>query len=124
MDFSSWLVQEFVSCCRALHELRSQKYMAESLKTGGQVGVSVGVLRRALVDAKKKMPGKDAWKSIFKKELDDVAELLRKFEHENTFIWNEKVPSGNELPTPVGNRIVSVIPYHPKRWERELFFKI
>ncbi|XP_015895684.3 uncharacterized protein LOC107429501 isoform X1 [Ziziphus jujuba] len=117
-------IVEFVSCCRALHELRSRKFVAENLKTASQMGFSIGVLRQALIDVRRKLPSKESWKSIFKKEMDEVAEFLRKLEHENTFIWNERVPSSDELPIPEGNKIVNIIPYHPKRWEREIFFKL
>lgn len=122
-DISSRFV-EFISSCRALHRLRGQKYLAESLKTAGKVGVSIAVLRLALTNVKRHMPGEESWKSVFRKEIDDVAEFLRKLEHENGFVWREKVPAGDELPLCEGNKIVSTIPYRPKRWERELAFKI
>ena len=115
-------VQEFISSCRALNRLRGQKYLAESFS--GQIGISVGVLRLALLDVKKKMPGEESWNSIFRMEIDDATESLRKFEYENDFVWREKVATGDELPLPEGNKIVSAIPYEPKRWERELAFKI
>ncbi|KAM3691377.1 hypothetical protein ACJW31_08G010800 [Castanea mollissima] len=115
---------EFIFSCNALHELRSQKFLADDLKNAGQVGVAVGVLRLALSNITKKMPGEESWKSVFRKEIDDVSEMLRKFEHENEFVWHEKIPHGDELPLPQGNKIVSIIPYNPKRWERELAFKL
>lgn len=110
--------------CKSLHELRSQIYLANDLKSAGQVGVAVGVLRLALTNVKKKMPSEESWKSVFGKEIDDASEILRKFEHENEFVWHEKIASGDELPLPQGNKIVSIVPYSPKRWERELAFKI
>ncbi|EXB49711.1 hypothetical protein L484_006260 [Morus notabilis] len=122
-DISSRFV-EFLSSSRALHRLRGQKYHAESLKTAGKVGISIAVLRVALTDGKRQMPGEESWKSTYRKEIDDTAELLRKIEHENGFVWGEKVPSEEELPLCEGNKIVSSIPYQPKRWERELAFKI
>ncbi|EXB89378.1 hypothetical protein L484_017344 [Morus notabilis] len=122
-DISSRFV-EFLSSSRALHRLRGQKYHAESLKTAGKVGISIAVLRVALTDGKRQMPGEESWKSTYRKEIDDAAELLRKIEHENGFVWREKVPSKEELPLCEGNKIVSSIPYQPKRWERELAFKI
>lgn len=121
-DLSSRFV-EFITSCKALHELKSQIYLAESLKNDDQFGVAVGVLRCALINAKRKIPGEESWKSIFKKETDNLAELLRKHEHENEFVWHEKVPSGDEFPRSDGNKIASIIPYNPKRWERELAFK-
>lgn len=119
-----WILQELISSCRALNRLRGQKCVAESLKTSGQLGVAVGVLRLALVDVKRQVPGEESWTSVFRKEIDDATELLRKLEHENDFVWHEKVASGDELSLPEGNKIVSVIPYNPKIWERELTFKI
>ncbi|KAJ0094074.1 hypothetical protein Patl1_16490 [Pistacia atlantica] len=122
-DISSRFM-EFISSCKALHELRSQKYLAESLKVTSQVGVAIGVIRDALQNSKKKMPGEEPQKSAFKKEIDAAADLLMKLEHENEFVWCDKIASGDELPSLQGNRIVNAIPYHPKRWERELVFKI
>ncbi|KAG2665339.1 hypothetical protein I3760_15G004100 [Carya illinoinensis] len=122
-DISSRLV-EFILSCKSLHELRSQKYLAGTLKIAGQVGVAVGVLRVAVINVQKKIPGEESWKSVFRKEIDDASEMLRKFEHENEFVWHEKIATGDELPLPQGNKIVSFIPYIPKRWERELAFKI
>ncbi|KAK9276233.1 hypothetical protein L1049_005764 [Liquidambar formosana] len=112
---------DFISSCKALYELRSQKYLAEGLKIAGQVGIAVGVLQQALINAKKKMPGEESWRLVFRQEIDSVSDMLRKFEHENEFVWHEKIASGDELPLPEGKKIVSFIPYHPQRWERELF---
>lgn len=117
-------MQEFISSCKALHELRSQKYLAESLKGTSQVGVAIGVLCDALQNVTKKMPGEESHNSVFRKEIDAAADLLRKLEHENEFVWHDKIASGDELPSLLGNRIVNAIPYHPKRWERELVFKL
>uniref|UniRef100_A0A5B7ASP1 BRO1 domain-containing protein n=1 Tax=Davidia involucrata TaxID=16924 RepID=A0A5B7ASP1_DAVIN len=115
---------DFISSCKALHELRSYKYLAEGLKIAGQVGVAVGVLSYALINAQKKFPGEDSWRLVFKREIDEITGLLRKYEHENEFVWHEKIPIHDELPLPEGNKIVSFIPYHPQRWERALVFKI
>ncbi|KAF5444479.1 hypothetical protein F2P56_033607 [Juglans regia] len=104
-DISSRFV-EFILSCKAIHELRSQKYLAESVKIAGQVGVAVGVLRLALINIKKKMPGEESWKSVFRKEIYNVSEMLRKFEHENEFVWHEKIASGDELPLPQGKYII------------------
>ncbi|XVE53340.1 hypothetical protein DITRI_Ditri02bG0196400 [Diplodiscus trichospermus] len=98
-DISS-LFLEFISSCKALHELRSLRYLAESLRAADQVGVAVGVLRNALINVKKKVPGEESWKSIFRKEIDAVADMLRKFENENEFVWHEKIPGDDELPLP------------------------
>ncbi|RVW65096.1 hypothetical protein CK203_034934 [Vitis vinifera] len=115
---------DFISSCKALHELRSQKYLADSLKIAGHVGVAVGVLHHALVNAKKKMPGEESWRVVFRKEIDDAADMLRKYEHENEFVWREKIPTMDELPLLEGKKIVNFIPYHPQRWERALVFNI
>ncbi|GAV59165.1 BRO1 domain-containing protein [Cephalotus follicularis] len=122
-DISSRFV-DFISSCRALHTLRGQIYVAESLKIAGQIGVGVAVLREALINVKNKMPGEESWIAVFKKEIDHLSDTLRKLEHENEFVWHEKIPSGDGLPFPQGNKIVNIIPYHPKRWERQLAFKI
>ncbi|KAG6757799.1 hypothetical protein POTOM_038124 [Populus tomentosa] len=115
---------EFISSCKALHELRSRKHLAEGLRNDGQVGVSVGVLCDALISSKKKTPGEDSWKAVFKNEIEIVANTLRKFEHENEFVWHEKIPHGDELPSPQGTKIVEIVPFKPKKWERELAFKL
>ncbi|KAJ8760758.1 hypothetical protein K2173_018707 [Erythroxylum novogranatense] len=115
---------EFVSCCKVLHELQGQKYQAEVLREDGQIGIAIGVLRNALMNVEKNMPGEEAWKVIFRKEMEAAAEILRKFEHENEFIWHEKIHSADDLPLPQGNKIVKVEPYQPRRWERELAFKL
>lgn len=116
-------MQEFISSCKSLHALKGQQYLAESLKASGQIGAAIGVLRSALTNAKKKIPGEESWKSIYQKQIHDASEVLRKFVHENDFVLHEKIPLGDELPLPEGNKIVSIIHYCPKRWERHLAFK-
>ncbi|KAF7132025.1 hypothetical protein RHSIM_Rhsim09G0111300 [Rhododendron simsii] len=115
---------DFVSSSKALHELRSYKYLADSIKVSGQIGVTIGILRHALTNGQKKMPGEESWRSVFKQEIDEVSALLRKYEHENDFVWHEKVPLHDELPIPEGKKIVNYIAYNPERWERALVFKI
>ncbi|KAI3423498.1 BRO1 domain-containing protein [Psidium guajava] len=122
-DISARLL-EYISSCKALHELRSQKYLAEELRTAGQVGVAIGVLSEALINAKKRSPGEESWKVIVQKEINEAAETLRKLENENEFVWHEKIASGDELPLPQGSRIVKIIPYHPTRSETPLVFKL
>ena len=107
-----------------MHELKGQKYLAESLKASGQIGAAIGLLQLKLADVKKKVPREEEWKSIFRKEIKDASKVLRKLLHENDFIWREKIPSGDDLPVPEGTRIVSYMPYSPKRWERQLAFKM
>ncbi|TKY69391.1 BRO1 domain-containing protein BROX [Spatholobus suberectus] len=122
-DISSRLL-EFMYFCKCLHELKAQQYLAESLKACGQIGAAIGVLCSVLINVKKKIPGEEPWKSIYQKQIQDASEVLRKFVHENDFVWHEKIPSGDELPLPEGNKIVTFIPYSPKRWERQLSFKM
>lgn len=110
--------------CKCLHELKGQEYVAERLKGSGQIGAAVGVLRFALVNVNKKKPGDEAWKCIYQKKIQEASELLRKLVHENDFVWNDKIPSRDELPVTEGNKIVTFIPYTPIRSERKLTFKI
>lgn len=118
-------MQEFISSCKALHELRSYKYLAECLKTDGQIGVALGVLRHALITAQKnKPPGKETWRLVLKQEVDSMAELMQKFEHENNFVWNDKIPTHHDLPLPEGKKIVNLIPYNRQRSESSLSFKM
>ncbi|KAL0430097.1 UNVERIFIED_CONTAM: hypothetical protein Sradi_0635700 [Sesamum radiatum] len=94
------------------------------LKNDGKIGVAVGVVRRALASAKKSMPKEESWRSVFKQVVDDGSVQLRKYEHENEFIWREKVPYNDELPLPQAVKIVTLIPYQPQKWERSLVFKL
>ncbi|KAJ4961297.1 hypothetical protein NE237_021207 [Protea cynaroides] len=117
-------ILEFISSCRALHELRSQKHLANDLKGASQLGVAIGVLHHGLANAKAKMPREESWCLVFRQEMDAVCSLLRKLEHENEFVWRSKIAIGDELPLLEGTRIVSVIKYCPERWERELAFRV
>jgi len=110
--------------CKCLHELKGQQHLAENLKVSGQIGVAIGVLCSVLTNAKRKIPGEEPWKSLYQKQIQDASEVLRKFVHENDFVWHEKIPSGDELPLPEGNKIVNFIPYIPKKWERRLLLKV
>ncbi|BAT98990.1 hypothetical protein LR48_Vigan06g129900 [Vigna angularis] len=122
-DISPHLL-EFMYFCKCLHELKGQQHLAESLKVSGQIGVAIGILYSVLTNVKKKIPGEEPWKSLYQKQIQDSSEVLRKFVHENDFVWHEKIPSGDELPLPEGNKIVNFITYSPKKWERKLSFKI
>lgn len=104
--------------------MKGQKYFAESLKASEQIGVAIGVIDSSLSKVKKKMPGDALWKSVFQKEIDEASEVLRKFVHENDFVWHEKIPSEDEFPLSQGNKIVNFIPYNPKSWERHLSLKV
>ncbi|KAI3467129.1 hypothetical protein Pfo_023792 [Paulownia fortunei] len=122
-DISSRLL-DYVFSCKTLHELKCYKYIAEGLKNDGKIGVAVGVLRQALSNAKKSIPKEDSWRLVFKQVIDDLTVLLRKYDHENEFVWHEKIPCNNELPLPQAVKIVSLIPYQPQKWERTLVFKL
>lgn len=116
---------DFVTSSKALHELRSQRYLAESLRSSSQVGLAIGILQNSLILTQKKVPGEESWKTTFRKETDAASDLLKKFQHENDFVWHEKIPSGDQLPLPQGSKIVKFIPYQPKRQRsEELSFKI
>ncbi|KAL2546501.1 Endosomal targeting BRO1-like domain-containing protein [Forsythia ovata] len=121
-DISSRLL-DFISCCKTLHELKSYKYLAEGLRNDGKIGTAVGVLRRALANSKS-LPKEESWRLVSKQIIDDLTVLLRKYEHENDFIWHEKVPSNGELPFPQAVKVASPIPYHPQKWERTLVLKM
>ncbi|KAK6157698.1 hypothetical protein DH2020_011946 [Rehmannia glutinosa] len=122
-DISSRLL-DYIMSCKALHELKCYKHVAENLKDEGKIGVAVGVLRRELSNAKKSMPKEEAWRLVFKQVINDLSVVLRKYEHENEFVWYEKVPCNNELPLSQGVKIVTLIPYQPQKWERTLVFKL
>lgn len=109
--------------CKDLHELRSRRYLAGSLRTAGQVGVAIAILRDGLANTKKKISGDESWKSVFRKEIDVVANMLKKFENENEFVWREKIPCSDQLPVPQGNKIVSIISYQLQRSQNKLAFK-
>ncbi|GAB4828900.1 hypothetical protein Ancab_018561 [Ancistrocladus abbreviatus] len=122
-DISAHFV-DFISSCKAIHELRSYKCLAQGHKLDGEVGIAIAVLRKASRYAQKKLPVEQSWKLIFMEEVNDVSEMLKKYEDENAFGWRKKIPLEDELPLPEGKIIVTLIPYQPERWERELAFKI
>ncbi|XP_057765765.1 uncharacterized protein LOC130986376 isoform X2 [Salvia miltiorrhiza] len=123
-DVSSRLMG-YISSCKALHECKSQQYTAECLKKEGKIGVAVRVVSQALSDMKKSMPKEESWKSVFRQVVDDLSAMVRKYEHENDFVWHDKVPCAYEPPSsPQGVKIVYRIPYQPQKWERTLVFKL
>ncbi|XP_060183911.1 vacuolar-sorting protein BRO1 isoform X1 [Lycium barbarum] len=122
-DISSCLM-DYITTCKMLHELLSYKYLAESLKIEGQIGFAMGVLRHVIQNSEKHTPREESWRLVYKQLIDDLTELLRKYEHENEFVWHEKIPMNDELPIPQGVKIVSSMPYQPQRWERTIVFKI
>ncbi|KAK9106911.1 hypothetical protein Syun_022922 [Stephania yunnanensis] len=116
-------LEEFICSCKALLELRSEKHLAESLEVAEQVGVAIGVVRRALNNAKRKMPTNSAWRSVFKQEMEVVSEKLQKVERENELVWYHKIPHDHELPLLEGKTIVSAIPYKPQMSVYKLVFR-
>ncbi|CAL5424627.1 unnamed protein product [Camellia sinensis] len=84
------LARDFISSSKALHELKSYKFLAEGLKIASQVGAAIGVIRHELTNVQKKTPGEESWRLVFKQEIDEVTALLKKYEHENDFVWREK----------------------------------
>ncbi|MED6218616.1 hypothetical protein PIB30_028170 [Stylosanthes scabra] len=110
---------EFIASCKSLHDLKGKQYLAETLKTSGEIGSAIAVLRSGLITAKKNIP-RDPWKCIYQRQIDETAEVLRKYSHENDFVWRDKIPSGDQVPFIEGNKIVKFIPYNPPRWERDL----
>ncbi|XP_010556378.1 PREDICTED: BRO1 domain-containing protein BROX [Tarenaya hassleriana] len=122
-DLSSRFL-EYVSFLGALHELKSQKHLAECLASEEQLGAAIGVLHRGLAAAagRRSTAGEDTWRSIFRKETEEVSRRIDKYGRENDFILRQKIPLETELPVPHGNKIVNLIPYSPTGWERELCF--
>ncbi|KAI3497908.1 hypothetical protein L2E82_13884 [Cichorium intybus] len=117
-------LMDYISCCKVVHELRSHKYFAKGIKSDGKIGSAIGVLKRALKNVNKNVGGVDTWRVVIKEEIESVSELAKKYEHENEFVWREKVPYEDDLPLIQGREIVTCIDYHPKRWERNLALKI
>ncbi|KAL3830983.1 hypothetical protein ACJIZ3_019785 [Penstemon smallii] len=115
---------DFILSCKIIHELKSYKYLVRGLNNDGKIGVAIGVLRRTLANSKKVVPKEESWRLVFKQVFNDMTVLLQKHEHENEFVWREKVPRNEELPLPQGVKIVSIIPYEPQKWERTLVFKL
>ncbi|KAL5722221.1 hypothetical protein ACHQM5_005767 [Ranunculus cassubicifolius] len=111
-------LEDYINSCGALHELRSESYVAESYKADSQLGFAIGVVRRALHNVKGKMPSNESWRVIFKKEIDDNGAMLKKLERENEFIAYDKIPS--LLPALEGKQIVNAISYSPQRCETNL----
>lgn len=121
-DISSRLL-DFISTCKVLHELMSYKYFAQALKHGDQIGIAIGVLRQTLANAKTHTPKDESWRLVFKQVIDEVTGVLGKYESENDFVWREKIPFDEYLPSPVAAKVVNLIPYQPEKWERTLVFR-
>ncbi|PIN09502.1 hypothetical protein CDL12_17922 [Handroanthus impetiginosus] len=117
-------LQDFLLSSKTLHELMSYKYLVQSLKNEGKIGIAIGVLRLALANAKKYTPKEESWKLVSKQMIDELKVLLQKYEHENDFVWHEKIAySDDDLPSPQAVRIVHLIPYQRHNLERTLVFK-
>ncbi|KAK9074484.1 hypothetical protein SSX86_007082 [Deinandra increscens subsp. villosa] len=117
-DISTGLM-DYISCSKALHMLRSYKYMAQSVKTEGQMGAAIGVLKQALsCKLQKNVRGMESWRTVIKQEVNTLTDLLRKYEHENDFVWNEKVPYDDRLPLLQGKKLATSIPYSPAICEK------
>ncbi|KAI3885150.1 hypothetical protein MKW98_002542 [Papaver atlanticum] len=115
-------LEEFICFSRSLHELRSKRYLAGSLKND-HIGLAIGVLRRALGNIKG-APKEESWQLVFKQEIETVSEMLRKLEHENNEVFHVRVPIHvDQLPSPESKKIVTGTPYDPKRSETKLVFK-
>ncbi|KAL9225780.1 hypothetical protein vseg_001667 [Gypsophila vaccaria] len=115
--------KEFINSCRKLHEMRSHKHLAESYMELKQAGVAIGLLNCAINNSKNNMPANQSWRDVFKTEVNNISELLKKCNKENEIVWHEKIPLEFELPALEGTKVVIVTPYEPERWERQLAFK-
>lgn len=99
--------------------------MAQTIKKNEEkIGTSIGLLKHALNNVPKNMGGMESWRMVIKQDIDTLTVLLKKFEHENEFVWREKIPLDHHLPLLQGTKIVSCIVYRPERWERTLALKI
>lgn len=109
----------------ALHELKSEKHLAESLESEGQVGEAIGVLRHALAGAKRTATQfRDVtWKSIFNKEREQVTRMMNKYERLNKSMMLQLIPLEGDLPTLRGDKIVNLIPYIATKKAKELNFE-
>ncbi|KAI3976220.1 hypothetical protein MKX01_019166 [Papaver californicum] len=116
-------LEEFIYFSRSLHELRSKRYLADSLKND-HIGLAIGVLRGALENIKGRTPREESWQLVFKQETKTVGEMLRKLEHENSFVFHERVPVDVDLlPSSESKKIVTEIPYNPRRSETKLVLR-
>ncbi|KAL1568468.1 BRO1 domain-containing protein BROX [Salvia divinorum] len=116
---------DFLLCCKTLHELTSYKYHVQGLRTNGNIGIGIGILRWALAKARKIIPKEESWRLVYHQVIDELDGLLQEYEHENGFVWHEKIPyEDDELPLPQAVRIVSPLLHNPQKWERALMFKL
>lgn len=65
----------------------------------------------------------DVWKAAFKQEVDAVAVALKKYLHENEFVFQQKIPDSKyDLPHLEGKTIVTAIPFQPSGLDRHFVF--
>ncbi|CAI9096271.1 OLC1v1032372C1 [Oldenlandia corymbosa var. corymbosa] len=114
---------DFIGTAQVLHNLKSHKYLAESLQNEGKIGVAIGVLHRAIKDVGKNSPKDDSWRAVYKHLIQETVELKRKYEHENEFVWHQRIPIPDDLPSPESVKLVSAISYQSNRVEQRLHFK-
>ncbi|KAL3678362.1 hypothetical protein R1sor_021318 [Riccia sorocarpa] len=115
--------RRFLNICKVLHESRSQRYIAAEFRTEEKLGMAVGVLRHSMNRVQSvRSPNDDAWKPVYKQEVDALVQLLRKCESENEFIWRLRVPRVDELPILEGRRLVAALPYQPFGLDRDFVF--
>ncbi|XP_021754535.1 uncharacterized protein LOC110719859 [Chenopodium quinoa] len=112
---------EFIYTCSTLHELKSYRRLAESYKQSEQMGVAIGLLNCGMSKSKN-LPGEQTWREAFKSEVYKISDMLKKYNDENAFVWQQKIPLDYELPSLEGRTVVTTTSYEPQRWEREIAF--
>ncbi|KAG0455761.1 hypothetical protein HPP92_023549 [Vanilla planifolia] len=118
-------LQDFVSTCRALHELRSQVHLAEELRSTEQVGSAVSIVCNAMSKIKKLKSAKNkSHQLVLNKEMQQVAEKLKRMQHEHEFLWNRKTNGAHLLLVLEEKIIVSAIPFEPHKLAKEFMFQI
>ncbi|KAL2610120.1 hypothetical protein R1flu_028693 [Riccia fluitans] len=115
--------RRFLNICKVLHESRSQRYIAADFRAEEKLGMAVGVLRHSVNRVQTvRSPSDDAWKPVYKQEVDALGQLLRRCESENEFIWRDRVPRVDELPILEGKKLVAALPYQPFGLDRDFVF--
>lgn len=120
--FSSRLM-DFITSNRVLHELKSFKYLAESLMIEGKIGAAIGILRRVVAHLETNTPKEESWRSVFEEVKEELTKLLKKYERENEIVWYEKIPDHLDI-CPEPKKIVDSIPYQSQRSNTILDFVI
>ncbi|KAI3796196.1 hypothetical protein L1987_38861 [Smallanthus sonchifolius] len=57
------VLMDYISCSKVVHELRSYKYMAQAVKTEGQMGTAIGLLKLALNKVQRNLGGLESWRA-------------------------------------------------------------